>query len=404
MQDFYVGRQPIYGRNLDVYAYELLFRSGDLDYADFAEGDRATSLVILNAFTEIGLDRVVGERMAFLNLTRGFIVGEYPLPVPHERVVLEVLEDVQPDAAVIRGLRRLKQAGYLIALDDYASTGHHRPLLSLADIVKVDCLSLDPDQIRVQVESLARYDAKLLAEKIETQEQFNACRELGFDYFQGFFLSRPNVIHERGVRTNRINLLRLLADLQDPGCDFDTVHEIVAQDVALSYKLLRHINSAAFGLPRRIESVRETLVYLGFRQVKNLASLFLMASVDDKPHDLVVTSMLRGKMCELMAVAHGRVDPHRAFTVGLFSVLDALMDCPMDSALRGLPFADELREALLERRGDLGEVLSSTLAYERGDWDRVLCLDLTRGQIKAAFLGAVEWVDAIDQELLSLAA
>ena len=266
MQDFYIGRQPIYGRNLDVYAYELLFRGGEANYADFTEGDRATSMVILNAFTEIGLDRVVGERLAFLNLTRGFIIGEYPLPVPHERVVLEVLEDVRPEPQVLRGLRRLKSEGYLIALDDFVFSERYRPLLPLADIVKVDCLHLSGDEIRDQVEQLKGFRGKLLAEKIETQEQFNICREVGFDFFQGFFLSRPGVIHEKGVSANRLNLLRLLADLQDPDCEFDRVHEIVAQDVALSYKILRHINTAAFGLRRRIESVREALVYLGFNK------------------------------------------------------------------------------------------------------------------------------------------
>ena len=404
MHDFYIGRQPIYGRNLNVYAYELLFRGSDVNYADVAEGDRATSQVILSAFTEIGLDRVVGERLAFLNLTRGFIIGEYPLPVPQERVVLEVLEDVLPDPEVLAGLRRLKDLGYSIALDDFVFSESHRPLLPLADIVKVDCLDLDAAEIRAQVEPLRPFQVELLAEKIETQEQFTVCRDLGFDYFQGYFLSRPNVIHERGIETNRGNLLRLLADLQDPACQFDRVHELVSQDVALSYKLLRHINTATYGLRRRVDSVRETLVYLGFQQVKNLASLFLLASVDHKPQDLVMTSMLRARMCELMAQASEGQDGHQAFTVGLFSMLDALMDCPMETVLERLPLAEDLRRALLERTGDLGELLASAQAYERGDWERVPCLDLSRGAIKAAFLGAVEWVDGIERQLQSLAA
>ena len=404
MEDIYIGRQPIYGRNLDVYAYELLFRGGEGNSADFVEGDRATSQVILNAFTEIGLDRVVGERLAFLNLTRGFIIGEYPLPVPHDRVVLEVLEDVRSEEPVLAGLKRLKSLGYQIALDDFVCTEETSGLLPFADIVKVDCLDQDEEQIRAQLEPLRAYDVKLLAEKIETQEQFNSCRDLGFDYFQGFFLSRPNVICDKGMGPNRVNLLVLLAELQDPHITFERAHVIVSQDVALSYKLLRHINTVAYGLRRHIDSVRETLIFLGMDVIKNLASLFLLASLDDKPRDLLMTSMLRAKMCEMMARVHGRVDPNQAFTVGLFSTLDALMDAPMTAILERLPLVEELRVALLEREGVLGEILSSTLAYERGDWERVPCLGLSRGEIKAAFLSAVGWVDTVDRELFNLAA
>ena len=404
MKDVYIGRQPIYGRSLDVVAYELLFRGADVDHADFAEGDRATSQVILNAFTEIGLDRVVGERFAFLNLTRGFITGEYPLPVPNDRVVLEVLEDVSADDEVIEGLKRLKEQGYRIALDDFVLSTENRELLDHADIVKVDCLGQKDEAIQKQAEHLASYGVELLAEKIETQDQFRVCRELGFDLFQGFFLSRPNVIHDRVLNAHRMNLLQLLAELQEPTCCFERVSDLVSHDVALSYKLLRHINTASYGLRRRVDSVRETLLYLGLDTVKSLASLFLMASVDDKPQELVRTAMFRAKMCELLARANGTLDRHKAFTIGLFSNIDVMMDGPMDALLERLPLAPDLRAALLRREGPLGEILSSTLAYERGDWERVPCLDLSRGRIKSAFLGAVEFVEGVDRDLVGQAA
>lgn len=404
MQDVFIGRQPIYARSLEVFAYELLFRSGNVDFAEFAEGDRATSQVILNAFTEIGLERVVGERLAFLNLTRGFITGEYPLPVPQEQVVLEVLEDVPADAEVLRGLRVLKERGYRIALDDFVVNDRNRDFLPLADIVKVDVLALEPEEIRRQVEGLRPFGVQLLAEKIETQAMFRVCRELGFDLFQGFFLSRPNVIRDRVLPPNRLNLLQLLAELHEPSCDFERVNELVTQDVALSYKLLRHINTARYGLRREVESVRETVLYLGLENVKGLASLFLMASITGKPHDLILTSMLRARMCSNLAEAHGQLDPHQAFTVGLFSTLDAMMDSEMDAVIDRLPLATELRDALLRRAGALGEILSSTLAYERGDWERVPCLGLTRGRIRAAFLDAVEFVEEVDRDLSRQAA
>jgi len=404
MQDVFIGRQPIYARGLDVFAYELLFRGGDVDFADFTEGDRATSQVILNTFTEIGLDRVVGARTAFLNLTRGFVTGEYPLPVPQDRVILEVLEDIHAEPEVVKGLSRLKARGFRIALDDFVVSDANRDLLPLADIVKVDILGLEESEIRVQIDALRPYGVQLLAEKIETQEQFQACRDMGFDFFQGYFLSRPNVIRDRVLPPNRLNLLNILAELHEPGCKLERVNELVSQDVALSYKLLRQVNSVRMGLRHRVESIRETLVYLGIDNVKSLASLFLMASLEDKPHDLIRTSMMRAKMCERLAIAEGGIDAHKAFTVGLFSTLDAMMDCTMDVVLERLPLAPELGNALLRREGVLGSILGSTLAYERGDWERVPCLGLSHGAIKGAFLDSVAFVEQTDRNLRAKAA
>ena len=404
MQDIYVGRQPIYGRRLEVYAYELLYRGGPVDFADFEEGDRATSQVLLNAFTEMGVERVVGSRLAFVNLTRGFVIGEYPLPLPRSKVVLEVLEDVEADEEVVAGLRELRRQGYRIALDDFVHRPETEPLLALADIVKVDVLGLSAEEVRARVRLLRPYGPKLLAEKVETREQFEVCQEAGFDYFQGFFLARPSVLQGVGIPSSRLNLLRLLAELLDPESDIDRVQEIVSQDVTLSYRLLRHINAAKYGMPRRIESIRETVLYLGIPLVRNLASLFLLSHVDDTPHELLVISMMRGKMCELLARAAGRPGPHNYFTVGLFSTLDVLLGAPMSVVTAKLPLADDLRQALLERSGAPGEALACVTAYEQGDWSHVRCLGLPPAAIKKAFLDTLEWVEAVDRELLSAAA
>lgn len=404
MQDIYVGRQPIYGRRLELYAYELLYRGGDVDFADFTEGDRATSQVLLNTFLEFGLERVVGGHLAFVNLTRGFIIGEYPLPVPRTQVVLEVLEDIEPDEEVIKGLKDLRRRGFKIALDDFVYREEFEPMLALADIVKVDVLGLDEEQIRGRYELLKPFGTKLLAEKIETRPQYEVCHDIGFDYFQGYFLAKPNVLSGSSISASRLNLLRLLSEIQNPHCDFERVKEIVAQDVTLSYKLLRHINSALYGMPRRVESIKETVVYLGLNAVKNLACLFLLSDSSDMPHDVIVTAMLRAKMCELLAVASGVRDAQPFFTSGLFSILDAMTNSTMESVLLKLPLAEDLRTALLERSGPIGEILECTLAYERGEWSQVAYGNLTRSQIKRAFLEAVAWVERVDKELDAMAA
>lgn len=402
--DIFVGRQPIYGRRLELYAYELLYRGSDIDYADFSEGDRATSQVLLNTFTEFGLERIVGGHLAFINLTRGFIVGEYPLPVPRTQVVLEVLEEVEPDEQVLAGLGDLRRRGFKIALDDFVYRPDREPMLALADIVKIDVLGLAEDDIRARYQQLKPLGLKLLAEKIETREQFELCRDMGFDYFQGYFLAKPNVVSGSSIPANSLNLLRLMAEFQSNEQDFDRIAEIVSQDVALSYKLLRHINAAIYGMPRRIESIKETVTYLGFATVKNLACLFLLSDVGDQPHELLVTAMMRAKMCELLARNAGIPNPSRFFTAGLFSTLDALLNAPMERVVKKLPFSEELQLALLEGKGPMAEALRCTLAYERGDWDAVVCFGLTRAAIKSAFLEAVVWVEAVDQEIAAVRA
>jgi EAL and modified HD-GYP domain-containing signal transduction protein len=401
-QDIFVGRQPIYGRRLELFAYELLYRGADIDYADFTEGDRATSQVLLNTFTEFGLERIVGGHLAFINLTRGFIVGEYPLPVPRTQVVLEVLEDVEPDEEVLRGLAELRRRGFKVALDDFVFDESKRPMVALADIVKVDVLGLPPAEIERRFHELEPMGVKLLAEKIETREQFEHCRAVGFDYFQGYFLAKPNVVSGSSAPANGLNLLRLMAEFQAPEQDLDRIAEIVSQDVALSYKLLRHINAAIYGMPRRIDSVRETVMYLGLPMVRNLACLFMLTDAGQYPHELLVTAMMRARMCELLARAGGVESCGGYFTVGLFSTLDALLNLPLETVLKRLPLAQDVQDALLEQRGPKGEALCCTLAYERGDWGAVNCFGLPRKAIKEAFLEAVVWVETVDTEIADL--
>ena len=402
--DIFVGRQPIYGRRLELYAYELLYRGSDIDYADFSEGDRATSQVLLNTFTEFGLERIVGGHLAFVNLTRGFIVGEYPLPVPRTHVVLEVLEEVPPDDQVLQGLQDLRRRGFKIALDDFVFSPERAPMLAMADIVKVDILGVESDEIRARFQQLKPLGLKLLAEKIETREQFELCRDMGFDFFQGYFLAKPNVVSGTSIPANSLNLLRLMAELQSQGQDIERVAEIISQDVALSYKLLRHINAAVYSMPRRIDSVRETVAYLGLSTIKNLAYLFLLSDTGERPHELLVTAMMRAKMCELLARTSKTSNPAGYFTVGLFSTLDALLSLPMERVVAKLPLSEELQRALLRGEGPMAEALRCALAYEHGDWEAVRCFGLPRSAIKGAFLDTVAWVEAVDQEIASVAA
>jgi len=401
MTDIYIGRQPIYNRRLDVIAYELLYRDSEENRANITDFDQASSEMIFNALVEFGLDRLVGPHRAYLNLTGNLLVSGKPLALPPERVVLEVLETTQVDAAVVAAVEHLSAQGFSIALDDFYFSEAWRPLVERAHVVKVDVLNLTDDEVREQVAQLKGYDATLLAEKVETQERFALCRDLGFEYFQGHFFCRPKVIKGNRLPANRLPVLRLLAALNNPKATLDELEGLIGQDVSLSYRLLRYINSAFFSLANEIESIRHALVLLGDRAVRRWATLISMAAASDKPHELMVTAMVRAKMCELLAHGMGvqAVEPY--FTVGLFSVLDALMDAPLEQTLAALPLSAEVAAALLKQEGTMGSVLACALAYENADWDHVNTLDLTPAVIQSAYLDAVTWVNEVEAAMTS---
>ncbi|MEJ2344107.1 MAG: HDOD domain-containing protein [Gammaproteobacteria bacterium] len=391
MQELFLGRQPIFDRQLTVVGYELLYRAGDVGRAEIVNGDEATARVLLNSFIEIGLPKLVGPSTAFINLTRNFIVNQDLLPPASERVVLEVLEDIEADEELIGAVSSLAAMGYTIALDDFIYNESLRPLVEVADIVKIDLRTLDPAALNRHVELLRQYPVRLLAEKVETPDELNACRELGFELFQGNFLCSASNVCSRRLPANRMSILRLLAKLQRPQTTVDDLEHVIAQDVTLSYKLLRYLNSAAFFGRREISSIRHAIVYLGERAVRNWASLVALAAIDDKPPELISTSLVRGRMCELLARAAQREEPGAAFIAGMFSVLDAIMDAPLPELLDELPLAGPIREALLSHRGPFGDILENTVAYDRGEWDQVGCAGLDPGEIGVAYVQAVEW-------------
>ena len=401
MSDIYIGRQPIYDRKLGVYAYELLFRAASDNSAKFTDGDQATSDVIVNTFLEIGLDNIVGDRLAFINLTRAFFVGEHTISLPRDRVVLELLEDIEADEEVVNSVKRLSEQGYSIALDDFIYHESLQPLVQLADIVKIDIMAMGRDEIREHVEALRQHPLRLVAEKVETQEEHDYCMELGFDYFQGYFLAQPKVIRGRRLPNNRLAILKLLSRLQDPEITSKQLEELIAQDVAFSYRILRYVNSAAYAPPRKIESIHQAVVRLGLQTIRSWTALLAMSQVDNKPTELVVTAMIRGKMAEQMARALDAEQPDSFFTVGLFSALDALMDNSMEEILTQLPLADHIAQALLHKGGGLhGEVLNCVLAYERGEWENLGCSQLGTHRLRTCYLEAVQWANTACRQLV----
>lgn len=388
-----IARQAIFDKDLNVYGYELLFRSNNQQTnsgvtEDFS--DEATSQVINHAFMELGIERVIGNYLAFVNLTRSFILTDDPLPFTQDRVVLEILEDIVPDDELIAAIQKLVDKGYTIALDDFIFEESLRPLVKLAEIIKIDLLAFNEHSLKEQVTLLKQENVKLLAEKVETQEQFLLCQKLGFDFFQGYFFSRPIIIEGKPIPENQVNLLSVIAKLQNPAVEFDDIEQLISQDVGLAYKLLRLLNSAAIGLPKKIESIKQGLIILGFKAIKTWTTLIALNEIKSVPSELIANTLIRAKMCEQLAPHHG-CTAEAGFLVGLFSTINVIMSHPMEDLLNSLPLSNDIKQALSNRQGSLGKLLNIVTYYEQCLWDNINTDQASLELLGEFYVNATEW-------------
>jgi EAL and modified HD-GYP domain-containing signal transduction protein len=403
MSDVFIARQPVYDRKLDVFGYELLYRCSAVNLAGNLAEDKATANVVLNAFVEMDLERLVGHHRAFINFPESLLLSALPLELPKKTVILEILEGIAATPQILDAIHRLSQRGFLIALDDFVYDLSRQPLVELADIIKFDLLALDPEELKRQVGYVCGQNVKLAADKVETAEHFELSRELGFDYFQGYHFCKPQVIRGRRLPEDRVIVLRLLAKLQDPNVEVDSLEAIVCHDVSLSYKLMRLINSAYYCRRHRIHSVRHAIAYLGNSTIKSWLTLIAMAAVEQTPRELTSIATVRARMCELLAKARRRKPTEAYFTAGLFSMMDALLGIPMLEILEALPLDGDLQDALIHREGPYGQELACTVAYERGDWDDPACRLVPPNVLRGIYMSATCWADRIHEELAQAA-
>jgi c-di-GMP phosphodiesterase len=390
MANLYLARQPIFDADLTVRGYELLYRNAPGE--ERPDADQMTSTVLVNALLEIGLDNVVGDRTAFINVTRNFLVNDEEVPLNPGRTVLEILEHVAPDDDVIAGCRRLRGEGFRLALDDFVYTEASARLLPIADIVKIDLLAMTEAEVGSLVLQCRQWPVLLVAEKVETLSQLKLCRELGFDLFQGYLLSRPLTLQQRSVDPARLSVIKLLGLLIDPDVDLQAIERIVRMDVGLSYRVLRVAgNGAAHGMFRQVRTVREAVVMLGQRQLRRWVMLMLVADADDTPAEQLALAMSRARMGELITGMVPGLGPDVGFTVGLLSALDLLLDTPMAEAIASLPLDDETREALVDGTGRLGAVVACILGFETGKPPEGSVLNIDRDRLVKAYVEAVSW-------------
>lgn len=398
-----LARQPIFNTQMKVVAYELLCRSSHVNQADFTNGDAASSQVLLNAFTELSIGNVVGKHLAFINFTRNLL--QAPPPFDRKQLVVEVLEGQKVDAAMLNALKVLREHNYTIALDDFVLSAETQSLIPYADIIKLDVLQLSPQAVEAHVKHIKPFGIKLLAEKVETYEMLEFCKSLGFDLFQGYFLARPQIITGRKMSDNKQSVLQLLSALQDPDVPVERIEKMLARDTVLTFKLLRLVNSAAFGLARKVDSLKQAIMLLGLNKIKNWVNILAMSNLGDKPHELSVSALTRARMCELIAnQLNGKNKADGFFTVGLLSTLDAFMDAPLTTLLDSISLSKHINDAILNQLGSEGKVLEITTYYEKAEWEKIdweylETNNISADQLAQIYLETLEWVDKTINDL-----
>ena len=397
--DVYIARQPIFTAAKEIYGYELLFRDSMSNVFPDIDGDVATSRLLSNSFSTFDLDRLCAGKRMFVNFTKDLLIKEVPRLFPQDRLVVEILEDIEPDDHVVQACQNIADAGYAMALDDFFFKPGLLPLIQLSQTIKIDFRQTPLKTIKAFVKHLSPYSITLLAEKIETHEEFEHALEMGFTLFQGYFFCKPEILEGKDIAPNKVTLLQIVGEINRRECDLERLAEIINRDVSVTYKLLRYINSAYFRRGQKIQSIQHAVVMLGETEIRKFVSLVATASLAaDKPSELIRNAIIRARMCELLGTLDGlNLDKFELFLAGLFSRIDAMLDNPMEEIIDQLPLSPNVVRALTDGDGPLADVLALIDAYETGDWDlfaRVTAkLGIDDSKMPDFYLEAIGWAD-----------
>jgi c-di-GMP-related signal transduction protein len=402
--EVYVGRQPILDRGWNIAGYELLFRSSHANFRDSTGDVSATSQVISNAILGFGLDRLLGDKPAFVNFDRTLLLGDWTTVLPPEKVVIEILERVEPDRQVLDACETLRERGYALAFHPSGDNERAAEFAPFVDIMRVDFQKTTPADQESLVRRYQSHSIRMIAGKVETEDEFVRASQLGYHYFQGFFFASPVVLQTSRVPASKTGGLRLVKLIQHDDMDFDSVEEVIRFDIAFSHSLLTYVNSAAFQWPNRIESVRQGLLLLGADGVRKWAWMASLSSLgENRPPVLMAQVLMRGRFCEaisgLMTLAAGDADP---FVIGMFSLLDAILQRPLEGVLDEMNIGPHIRLALLgppDLENPLSLVLKIVKAYELGDFEQVHAaariIGLSPDELSSGYLQCLSWVETV---------
>ena len=399
--EVYVARQPIFNTKNEVFAYELLYRTNEQNFFDQSvTSDVATSLLIMNSYYTFGIDKLVGDSKAFINFDKNLIDSEIPLLLDKNKFVVELLEDIIPDAGFVSKVKKLKENGYTVAIDDYVDGYEFQELVHLSDIIKVDFFENTKDQI-VNIVKIWKPKGKLLlAEKVETQEIFEWAKGLGFDLFQGYYFSKPSMVKGKGVSNSTFQYVRIMEQLNVKEPDYKKIASIIETDVNLTYKLLKLVNMN-FTASKRVTSIKHALSILGIRAFEKWISLAMVQNLSgNKPQELIKISMTRARFMELIGLnSKLKSVANEMMLVGILSVIDALLEKPMDEIMVELPLGDDIKKALLLFPGKYTPSYELVLRFEKGDFASEQECEDTIGiacdDIPKYYYEAIEWAEEL---------
>jgi len=372
--DIFLARQPIVDRFYNLVAYELLFRNSDKNIYQNEDGDKATIEVIKNSFINMGIDKVTGGKRAFINFTENILKSDIFTVLSPKLVIVEILEDVQPTEEILELCRKLKRLGYTIALDDFIYSSKYKDLIKIADIIKVDFKITKGNERKKVIEQVNSKNIKFLAEKVETIEEFNEAVLFGYSYFQGYYLSKPLMISGKRLAENKQIHIKLLQEINNDDFTIDSIENLIKRDLSLSFKLLKLINSANYGFIGEIKSIKQALALIGEKEVKNWLYLIVFRTIgEDKPGIILINSLTRAKFAELIAARTGTVINYfNAYLIGMLSMINLLLDRPLDEILEELLIPTEVKDTLNGINDNrYSKLLDLIIEYENGQWSRV---------------------------------
>lgn len=394
-----IARQPIFDSKKHLFAYELLYRGGELLSLDNIGGDRATTSVLTSSYLTEGLDKISANKPCFVNFTEELLIREIAESFPPNTIIVEIIEDVHPTAQIIEVCKKLKDLGYILTLDDFTYHDTFLPLVELADIIKIDFREAPIDRIGRTLDRLSGYKIEFLAEKVETYQEFHEASNLGFSYFQGYFFARPEVLRIKEIGTSKLTLLSLLFEINKKSMSVEKLTKLISAEAFLSYRLLRYLNSAYFYLINEIRSIAHAVAYLGEDEIRRFVTLAVISEISClKPPELIRLAAVRAKFCENLGKASPRqTNPSELFMLGLFSLLHAMLDSTMDQVVNKIPISGDVKQALTCQTGPVSLFLEVVIAYERGNRERCFealkTLGIAQDQLYPLYISALEFAD-----------
>ncbi len=396
MKYSYIARQPILDSNRKTFGYELLFRDGPKNTFPEIDPDKATSRLLSDHFLSTHY-QTLGKHIGFVNFPYQSLINRVPTLLPSNSLVVEVLEDCKPTPELLSAIKEISLQGYKIALDDFVPSKEWQAFLPYVSIIKFDIRTVPIQKASLFINRLKGTKIKFLAEKVETYEEFEEAKKAGFHYFQGYFFSKPEMIKQKALEPTFLTVVQLCKEIAKEEIDYNQLEVLISKDLSLSYKLLTYVNSSSI-VSSKINSFKQALVYLGEQRIKQFVSLVAIASSTDesKPDYLYGLSLQRARFCEL---AWSRIsnsgDSGLAFLTGMFSLLDSLLDQPLETIVKDMPIEEQVKSALLKGDGLLGDILEITKAYEQADWAKVTSqnqkLQLSDSVLSECYDEAIKW-------------